>query len=173
MAEEKIQWFAARTRDKQELAIGKKLQKLEVIYFLPTRREIRQLKDRRKEVEVPVIRNLIFVRATKQRAIDLHNKDGIALFYLTDLSKRGMLVVPDKQMDDFIQVMNLKPESVSFDGERLMPGDKVRVIKGDLCGVEGEVTTDVNTTYLLIRIHGVLTATVKVAKSYLRVLKNS
>ena len=116
MNEENIQWFVARTRDKQELAIGKKLKTLDVEHFLPTRREIRQLKDRRKEVEVPVIRNLIFIHATKQEAIDLHNKQGLAIFYLSDRCKRGMLIVPDKQMQDFIQVMNLNPDAVSFDG---------------------------------------------------------
>ena len=171
MNEENIQWFVARTRDKQELAIGKKLKTLDVEHFLPTRREIRQLKDRRKEVEVPVIRNLIFIHATKQEAIDLHNKQGLAIFYLSDRCKRGMLIVPDKQMQDFIQVMNLNPDAVSFDGEQVMPGDKVRVVKGDLCGVEGEVTSDINGTFLMIRIQGVLTATIKIAKSYLKVLK--
>ena len=64
-------WFAARTRDKQEFAVRKSLDKLrseahlDIDYYLPTRIVISQLKYRRKRSEVPVIRNLIFIRATK------------------------------------------------------------------------------------------------------------
>ena len=61
------------------------LQKLEVECFIPTRREVRQLKYLRKEVEVPVIRNMIFVHATKQQAIDLHTKYGIGIYYIADV----------------------------------------------------------------------------------------
>lgn len=171
MTEENRQWYVARTRDKQELSIGKKMKALGVDYFLPTRREIRQLKDRRKEVEVPIIRNLIFVHATKQQAIDLHNKEGLSIFYLIDRCTRTMMVVPKKQMSDFIQVMTIAPDCVSFDGEELIPGDRVRVVKGDFCGIEGEVANDVNGTYLILRVQDLFAATIKIAKSYLRKIK--
>lgn len=78
-------WFAARTRDKQEFAIRNSLEKLKVEEnldidcYLPTRSVITQLKYRRKRSEVPVIRNLIFVRATKQTACDLSNVYGVQL----------------------------------------------------------------------------------------------
>ena len=72
MSEQQQYWFAARTRDKQEFVIRDSLEKLRadinIEYYLPTQFVIRQLKYRRKCVEVPVIRNLIFVRATKQDA---------------------------------------------------------------------------------------------------------
>ena len=58
-----------------------------------------------------------------------------------------MLVVPDKQMSDFMFVMDLNPDGVSFDNGSLVVGDRVRVVKGDLTGVEGEVATNANRTY--------------------------
>ena len=109
MSEQQQHWFAARTRDKQEFVTRDSLEKLRINinleYYLPTQFVIRQLKYRRKRVEVPVIRNLIFVRATKQDACDLSNKYGVQLYYIKDFSTRSMLIVPDKQMEDFKQIM--------------------------------------------------------------------
>ena len=174
MIENQKYWFAARTRDKQEFVIRDSLEKLRadinIEYYLPTQFVIRQLKYRRKCVEVPVIRNLIFVRATKQDACDLSNKYGVQLYYIKDFVTRAMLIVPDKQMEDFKQIMDLNPDNISFDNEVLTVGSKVRVMKGDLCGVEGELALEANKTYVIIRIEGVLTASVKVAKSYLKVI---
>lgn len=170
-------WFAARTRDKQEFAIRNSLEKLKVEEnldidcYLPTRSVITQLKYRRKRSEVPVIRNLIFVRATKQTACGLSNVYGVQLFYMKDLFSHSMLVVPNKQMEDFMFVMDLNPDGVSFDNEPLVVGHKVKVVKGDFCGIEGEVATEANKTYVVIRIKGILSASVKVPKSYLKIIK--
>lgn len=168
-------WFAARTRGKQEFAVRDLLQQLktelDIGYYLPTQFVIRQLKYRRKRVEVPVIKNVIFVRASKQDACDVANKYNVPLFYMRDLLTGAMLEVPDKQMDDFMFVMNLDPNGVSFDNDSLVPGIKVQVVKGTFCGVEGELATTVNRSYVVIRIKGVLSASIKVPKSYLRAIK--
>ena len=88
MVENQKYWFAARTRDKQEFAVRKFLDKLkseenlDIDYYLPTRIVISQLKYRRKRSEVPVIRNLIFIRATKQVACDISNVYSAQLFYM-------------------------------------------------------------------------------------------
>ena len=177
MVETQKYWFAARTRDKQEFAIGKFLEKLksnenlDIDYYLPTKIVISQLKHRRKRSVVPVIRNLIFVCATKQTACDISNVYGVRLFYMKDLFTHSMLVVPDKQMKDFMFVMDLNPDGVSFDNEPLTIGNKVKVVKGDFRGIEGEIATEANKTYVVIRINGILTASVKVPKCYLKIIK--
>ena len=177
MTENQKHWFAARTRDKQEFAIRKILERLktedlvDIEFYLPTRTIVTQLKYRRKKSEVPVVRNLIFIRATKQVACDIPNVYGVSLFYMRDLFTHSMLVVPDKQMEDFMFVMDLSPNGISFDNETLVVGHKVRVIKGDFCGIEGEITTQANKTYVVIRIKDILTATIKVPKSYLKIIE--
>ncbi len=170
-------WFAARTRDKQEFAVRKSLDKLkseenlDIDYYLPTRIVISQLKYRRKRSEVPAIRNLIFIYATKQTACDLSNVYSVRLYYMKDLFTHSMLVVPNKQMKDFMVIMDLNPDGVSFDSEPFAIGNKVKVIKGDFSGIEGEVVTEANKTYVVIRIKGVLVASVKVPKSYLKIIE--
>ena len=90
---------------------------MDIDYYLPTRIVISQLKYRRKRSEVPVIRNLIFICATKQVACDISNVYSAQLFYMKDLSTHSMLIVPNKQMEDFMFVMDLNPDGVSFDTE--------------------------------------------------------
>lgn len=173
MVENQKCWFAVRTRGKQELTIRDLLQQLEldIEYYLPTQFVMRQLKSRRKRVEVPVVKNIIFIKATKQDACGIPNKYNIPVFYMKDLFTRAMLVVPDKQMEDFMFIMSLDPDSVGFNDESLLPGSKVRVVKGPFCGVEGQLAVTVNRSYVVLRMEGVLSASIRVPKSYLRAIK--
>ena len=82
-----------------------------------------------------------------------------------------MLVVPDKQMHDFIMLMDLAPDSVSFNDEDLLIGSKIRVVKGQLSGLEGEIASDSHRTFVVVRIHGLFSASVKLPKSYLKLIK--
>lgn len=171
-SQQPLQWFAARTRKGQEFAIREALKKLDVENFLPTKVETRQLKYRKKRVETPLIRNLIFVRATKQQACDIPNIHGIKLFYIISLETRKMLVVPDKQMHDFIFLTNLAPDGLSIsEDQQFAVGAKVRVMKGTLAGIEGTLTTIENNTYVTLSLKDILTATIKVPKSYLKVIE--
>ena len=47
---------------------------------------------------------------------------------------------------------------------------RLRAIKGELSGIEGEVAIEANKTYVVIRIKDLLTASVKVPKSYLKII---
>ncbi|MEL5894392.1 UpxY family transcription antiterminator [Bacteroides sp. GD17] len=177
MLENQKYWFAARTLSKQEFAVKKRIEKLnleeqmDVECYLPTRTVVTQLKYRRKRSVVPVARGLIFIHATKQSACDIPNVYGVQVFYMKDLSTHSMLVVPDKQMQDFMFVMDLSPDGVCFDNEPLTIGKKVMVVKGEFSGIEGEIATEANKTYVVIRITGVLVASIKVPKSYLKIIK--
>ena len=174
MSDIQKKWFAARVRDKQEFFVRDRIEKLkteyglDIEYYLPTKIVVRQLKYRRKRVEIPVIKNLFFIRSTKQAAIDIANQYGVPLFYMKDLFTHNMLVVPDKQMDDFRFVLDLSPDGVSFDNSPLVVGSKVKVVKGEFAGIEGKVGIEANKTYVIIHIRGVLTASVKIPKSYLK-----
>ena len=170
MSEQQEYWFAARTKKDQEFSVRNALEKLGIEYFLPTQFVIRQLKYRRRRVEVPVIKNLIFVRTTKDRAWSITKDDHVPLYYMKDLYTHTLLIVPNKQMEDFKFVMDLAPENVTFDDLPLTVGTKVQVVKGEFCGIEGELSSLANRTYVVICIHGVLSASVKVPKSYLRIL---
>ena len=95
MSQQQEYWFAARTRKDQELTTRDALEKIGVEYFLPPQFVIRQLKYRRRRVEVPVIRNLIFVHATKEFACAIANMNTGCVFSIcVILTLRVCLLFP-------------------------------------------------------------------------------
>ena len=169
MVETQKYWFAARTLSKQEFAVKKRIENLnleegiDVECYLPTRTVISQLKYRRKRNVVPVARGLIFIHATKQSACDIHNVYGVQVFYMKDFSTHSMLVVPDKQMQDFMFLLDFSTGSVEVLNKGIKRGDRVRVIKGPLQGLEGELVRLKNHKRVIIRLDGVAS----IATSYI------
>lgn len=161
-------WFAARTRKDQEIVVRDLLKKLNVEHFLPTYIVVRQLKYRKKKVEIPVIRNLIFVYATKERACAIANDYGVQLFYMKNMQTHNLLVIPDRQMHDFMFVMDTNPEGVCFDNDPIEPGEKIEVVKGEFAGIQGEFVQIYNRSYVIIRIPEIFSVSVRIPKSYLK-----
>ena len=167
MTPERICWFAARTRKGQELAVRDRLCELGVEHFIPTRRVMRERRGKRKEVEAPLIPNLVFLRTVKSHACTLANA-GLPIFYIIDRNTHTLLEVPQKQMEDFMLIMDLSPESLCLTEIPLRLGGKVSVIKGELAGVEGELLSLPTRTYVVVQVgNGLLSAKVRIPKSYL------
>lgn len=167
MIEDQEYWFAARTRANQELGLRNSLQRLEISHYLPTHIVTRRISDRVKRIEVPVIHNLIFIRATRQCAFSLVKNYALKLHYIRDVETGSLLVVPDKQMSDFMFLLDLSPESIRQCSDTYAPGDHVRIIKGDLAGIEGELVRIEGKTHVLLRVPQVLVISVKVPRGYL------
>ena len=159
-------WFAARTRANQELGIRKSLIKYNKTYYLPTHTITRRISDRIKKVEVPIINNLIFIRTTKANAFSLIKEYGLKLSYLKDRETGSLLVVPEKQMADFMFVMDLSPETAIYNNEDFAAGDKVRIVKGQLAGLEGELVRIAGKNHVLVRIPQVLAVGVTVMRGW-------
>ena len=78
--------------------------------YLPTRTVISQLKYRRKRSVVPVALWIDFYSMPPNKsACDIHNVYGVQVFYMKDFSTHSMLVVPDKQMHDFMFLLDFSP----------------------------------------------------------------
>lgn len=167
MSEERECWFAARTRKGHELSVRDRLRELGEEHFIPTKQTMRIRGNRRKEVEVPLIPNLIFLRATKTHACELANSGRLPIFYIIDRVTHTLLEIPKKQMEDFMLVLDLSPESLCLSEQPLQLGGKVRILKGDLAGVEGELISLPTRTYVVVQVGGLLAAKVQIPKSYL------
>ena len=70
-------------------------------------------------------------------------------------------------MNNFMQVVDLSPESVCMSELPFTKGGKVRVVKGDFAGIEGEMLGMATRTYVIIRIGDIMAAKIKVPKGYL------
>jgi transcription antitermination factor NusG len=165
--QERLRWFASRTRFGQELSIKRSLEQRGVEHFIPTKRTIVVRRGKERPAEVPLIRNLVFLRATKKTALSLANEYSIPLHFIIDRVSKSLLVVPDKQMEDFMRVLDMSKDEGGLVDSPVVPGDKVRVTKGDLAGVEGNVLETRDSTYIVVTLFDFLQAKAHIPRAWL------
>ena len=88
------------------------------------------------------------------QACALTNEMSLPVRYLIDPATHSLLVVPDKQLDDFRRVLDLSAEEGGLLDQPLSLGDFVRVIKGTLRGVEGRVLEFHGEFYVVVELLG-------------------
>ena len=154
-------WYAARTRYGQELKVRDRLMREGVEHFIPT------VPADGPRKEKAAITNLVFLRATKQDALGLANTGVLPVKYIVDCATRTLLVVPDKQMEDFRRVLDLSLEEGGLMDRPLSLGDRVKVVKGPLKGVEGHVAEFKGKYYVVVSLLGSLFARTQVPRSWL------
>ena len=145
----------------QELKVRDRLAREGVEHFIPTVPSSGPRKER------AVVNSLVFVRATKQEALDLANTGAVPVKYIVDCATRTLLVVPDKQMEDFRRVLDLGLEEGGLMDRPLALGDRVKVVKGPLKGVEGHVAEFKGKYYVVVSLLDSLFARTQVPRSWL------
>ena len=70
--------------------------------------------------------------------------------------------VPEKQMEDFMRVLE-EPDAVCTDIP-YAKGDRVKVIRGALRGVEGEIAETPDGAFLIVRVSTLLCAKVRIPR---------
>ena len=159
----KINWYVAHTRVNQELWIKKKLDELGIENFLPQEEQVRETPLGRKLIRVLLIHGLIFIHTDKVTSFSLINECSLNIVYLKDLEGRRSLIVPDKQMEDFMFLLDFSPAGIEILNKDLKRGDRVRVIKGPLQGLVGELVRLRGHKRVVIRLDGVAS----IATSYI------
>ena len=160
-------WFAARTRCGAELGVHG----LSIEHVLPT--EMRSRTRGHAQYEKPIIPGIIFVRTTKPQACALANEMGVPVRYMIDSATHTLLVVPDKQMEDFRRVLDLSVDEGGLIDRPLALGDHVRVTKGVLAGVEGWVVDFKGKTYVVVELLGCIFARASVPRAWLELIEKS
>jgi transcription antitermination factor NusG len=162
-------WFVAKTRANQELSIKKHLDGLGIENFVPVRSEVRMYSGRKRMVQKVQIPNIVFVYSTKEQAYSLINEQCLKLSFMIDSNTRKTMIVPEKQMCNFMQVFAANAtENVQISTTTFAKGDTVQITEGAFCGVEGELVRVNGKSQVLIQIHGVVAITLQVPKKSLR-----
>lgn len=159
-------WFVAKTRYfRQEIRMRDELSRRGVDAFVPTM-NVRKTRGSGSYEKV-LAPNIVFVRATKAEACMLVVRDRFPIQFVPDCATRQMMVVPDKQMDDFRRVFDLSIEEGGLVDKPLKVGEKVRVTKGALKGVEGYVVELLGRTYVVVSLMDCLWARARVPRAWL------
>ncbi|SCD20230.1 N-Utilization Substance G (NusG) N-terminal domain [Proteiniphilum saccharofermentans] len=157
-------WLASYVKMHHEKRVRDRLTAMGIENFLPVQEEVRQWSDRKKKVERVLIPMMIFVRVNteEQRAVITHPS---ILRYLTLRGEHTPTEIPAEQMERFRFMLDHSDSAVSFSTDDLQPGEKVRVIKGPLAGLEGELITVEGKSKIAIRIHQLGCAEVEMSVS--------
>ena len=131
-------WYVAHVRIHHEKKVAEYLGKMGIETFVPVQQEIHQWSDRRKLVETVLLPMMVFVHADP--------KERMAALTLATVSRYMVLrgegkpaVIPDDQMARFRFMLDYSEEAICMNYSPLARGKKVRVIKGPLTGLVGEL----------------------------------
>lgn len=123
-----------------EKKTAERLTAMGVECYLPVQTEIRQWSDRRKKIDRLVIPMIIFVHvAPGERSLPLTLQ--AVSRYMVLRGESHPAIIPEEQMNRFRFMLDYSPEAVEICSTPLAPGDAVKVIKGPLAGLEGELVT--------------------------------
>ena len=105
----------------------------------------------------------------RQEQVTVLQTKGVGAF-LRLKGEAGAAVIPDKQMEDFRFLLDFSEEAVEMTNENIKAGDLVRVVKGSLRGMEGELIRHKGVTKVLVRIDMLGCAMVNIPASFVEKL---
>ncbi len=140
-------WYAARMRrNNTEKATAERLAKSGCECYVATQKVLRRWSNgRTRKIEHVVIPGLVFIRCTEQERLQLAYDPAITRFLIDRAIGSGqrradkVAVIPDRQIDRLRFMLGQSDTPVEFTPEIYRSGDKVRVIRGNLMGLEGKV----------------------------------
>lgn len=145
------QWLVAYVKSCMEKKTAERLTAMGIEHYLPVQTVERRWSDRVKRMEKLVLPLMIFVHVTpKERPLPL-TLSAVSR-YMVLRGQHTPAVIPDQQMERFRFMLDYSSEAVKFSASSLSPGDPIRVIKGPLTGLEGELVNLNGKHQVVIRI---------------------
>lgn len=142
-------WYALWTRSRQEKTVASTLSTLGVRHYLPLKPELHVWSDRKQKVEVPLFSGYVFV------FMDLFGDSRLRVLKVPAVvslvgSKAGPLPIPLQQIEDIRTVLASGFKVSAQPCPEV--GERVRVVRGALAGVEGTMVRTDSGSRLLISI---------------------
>ena len=150
-----IRWFVVITRWGQWKKISERLTALRIRHFIPS-----------------AYNTLVFFQTDKDRALNLVNAGEVKGRFIVDHSTRSILEVPEKQMEAFIKVVTEYPEAPVSSEFPIVKGSRVRVVRGPLKGMEGEVEETPNGVQLIVAIQSLICTKVTIGRGDVVAVEN-
>ncbi|MDR3217850.1 MAG: UpxY family transcription antiterminator [Dysgonamonadaceae bacterium] len=161
-------WYAAKVKYQTEKKIHAWLDEINVEHFIPLHTVMVERAGKKKKKEKPLVPGLLFIRTNRRTALLLPAESQIRINYMRHLETHQLLIVPDKQMQDFMFLLDFSESAVRIENANLKKGDRVRVIKGDFAGIEGELIRIKGHKRVVVRLEGLFSlATTYIPGAYL------
>ncbi len=145
-----MKWYALYTRPRHEKKVYEELQEKKIEAFLPLVERVRQWKDRKKRVMMPLFNSYVFVHIElKDRFAALQTKGVVRM-----VSFGGVpAAIPDWQIEQLRRLIE-HPDTLQLE-EYLREGDWVEVTDGPFMGIKGRLRELRNETRVVINIDGI------------------
>ena len=142
----KSNWFVAVVKNNTEKAVLERMLKLGYECYVPIQKEIRIWRNgKRAIVDRVVIPSLVFIHCTEAVRRDVVSLPFIIRFLTNragsspEGSNKPLAIIPDSQIRTLQFMVGNSDTPVTFTPCIYRQGDKIRVIRGNLKGLEGEV----------------------------------
>lgn len=131
-------WIAVLVQMNAEKKTSARLNALGIENYVPVQREVRRWSDRKKLIDRVVIPMVVFVKINSNDERQL-KKYSFIYKILTYPGQTKSAVIPDDQIERLKFMLSQSESPVEVTDKIMVPGDIVRVIRGPLKGLEGEL----------------------------------
>lgn len=172
------QWFAMRDlkRANALMPAYKQLAEAGMEVFTPMTTRFTVKEGKRTRVEVPVMRDLLFVWESRQNLDPVVAKTPTLQYRFKKGGKQGeAIVIPNEDMTRFIGAVQTSSNPKFYSAEEITPlmcGSKIRMVGGALDGYEGILQTvrGSKTKHLIITIPSLLAVSIDITDEFVEVL---
>ena len=154
---EKSQWYVAIVKHNTEKNSAEKLDKMGIETYLPIQSEHRVWKNGRKaKIDRVVISSTIFIKCTETERREIVKLPFINRFMTNkagtsaNTAHKPLAIIPDNQIELLKFMLSQSDIPIEITEKNFKNGDKVRVIRGSLAGLEGEIVDTKNVQIELI-----------------------
>lgn len=145
-----MNWYALYTRPRSEKKVFEMLTEKGVVSFLPLIEQVRQWKDRKKRVKLPLFTSYVFVRIDLSDRYKVLQTDGVVRM----VSFGGVpAAIPDWQINQLRRVIE-HPDTLQLENY-FREGDLVEVTSGPFSGIKGRLREIRGETRVVINIDGI------------------
>ena len=148
-------WYVALVRMHHEKKVAERLSKMGIDSFVPVQQQIHQWSDRRKMVDTVLLPMMVFVHVNPKERMEVLSFSTVSR-YMVMRGESTPAVIPDEQMARFRFMLDYSDEAVCMNDSPLARGERVRVIKGPLSGLVGELVTVGSKSKIAVRLNRVL-----------------
>lgn len=148
-------WYVAIVRSRAEKIAAEQLRATGIDTYIATQEELHVWKNgRRKNVLRVVIPSIVFVRCTEARRREIVTMPCIQRFMVNRSASSGTLrsplaIIPPMQMQRLMFMLGHAESPVQFTPTAYRAGDAVRVIRGQLRGLQGQILQDAEGAHIL------------------------
>lgn len=149
-------WFVAIVNPRHEKTVADKLQKINLETYVAIQQEVHQWANgRRKKVDRVVIPSMVFVKCSEQERRRIVTLPYILRFLVNrsgraDGLNKPVAVIGEAEMAKLRFMLGHSDSPVEFAPTQFRIHDTVRVIRGNLAGLQGEIRANSDGTHTLL-----------------------